>query len=144
MVVHRKRSGIADGDTRQWKWRASDCYRPGGGPETRLQRFARTMRQEDNSFAALAEALSKSADSWVLRRLIARQPFTPSVGKDALKRRGYRWSDRSDGRPRSWYIDVDEVSLDAGIGFLRAKIYLRDLEPRFQTLTAFDHFSVRS
>jgi hypothetical protein len=64
--------------------------------------------------------------------------------KDALKRSGYRWSDGSDGRPRSWYIDVDEVSLDAEIASLRAKIYPRDLDPRFQTLTAFDRFSVRS
>src|SRR5215467_13629661 len=38
--------------------------------------------------------------------------------KDALKRRGYRWSDGSDGRPRSWYIDVGESALDDEIMFL--------------------------
>ena len=64
--------------------------------------------------------------------------------KDALKRRGYRWSDGSDGRPRSWYIDVDEGKLDDEIAFLRTEIYLRDMQPRFQTLTAFDRFSVRT
>jgi DNA polymerase-3 subunit epsilon len=64
--------------------------------------------------------------------------------KDALKRRGYRWSDGSDGRPRSWYIDVDESKLDDEIAFLRTEIYLRDMQPRFQTLTAFDRFSVRA
>src|ERR1700757_471896 len=64
--------------------------------------------------------------------------------KDSLKRRGYRWSDGSDGRPRSWYIDVDESELNDEIAFLRTEIYLRDVEPRLQTLTAFDRFSVRA
>ncbi|MET4493457.1 DNA polymerase-3 subunit epsilon [Bradyrhizobium sp. LA7.1] len=64
--------------------------------------------------------------------------------KDALKRRGYRWSDGSDGRPRSWFIDVGESQLDAEITFLTTEIYLRDVEPRVQTLTAFDRFSIRS
>ena len=64
--------------------------------------------------------------------------------KDSLKRRGYRWSDGNDGRPRSWYIDVDESKLDDEIAFLRTEIYVRDIEPRFQTLTAFDRFSVRA
>jgi DNA polymerase III subunit epsilon len=64
--------------------------------------------------------------------------------KDALRRRGYRWSDGSDGRPRSWYVDVDESKLDDEIAFLKTEIYLRDVEPRLQTLTAFDRFSVRA
>ncbi|MFT4115936.1 3'-5' exonuclease [Bradyrhizobium sp.] len=63
--------------------------------------------------------------------------------KDALKRRGYRWSDGHDGRPRSWFIDVAESQLDAEITFLRTEIYLHDVEPRLQALTAFDRFSVR-
>jgi DNA polymerase-3 subunit epsilon len=64
--------------------------------------------------------------------------------KDALKRRGYRWSDGSDGRPRSWYVDVEESALAEEIVFLKAEIYLRDVEPRVQTLTAFTRFSIRS
>jgi DNA polymerase-3 subunit epsilon len=64
--------------------------------------------------------------------------------KDLLRRRGYRWSDGSDGRPRSWYVDVDESKLDDEIAFLKSEIYLRDVEPRLQTLTAFDRFSVRA
>src|SRR5215831_966982 len=64
--------------------------------------------------------------------------------KDKLKRRGYRWSDGSDGRPRSWYVDIDESGLDDEISFLKTEIYLRDTEPRLQTLTAFDRFSVRA
>jgi DNA polymerase III subunit epsilon len=64
--------------------------------------------------------------------------------KDSLKRRGYRWSDGSDGRPRSWYIDIGEDKLDDEITFLRTEIYLQDMEPRSQTLTAFDRFSIRA
>ncbi|WP_316186504.1 3'-5' exonuclease [Bradyrhizobium sp. SZCCHNRI2014] len=69
---------------------------------------------------------------------------SPFEFKDALKRRGYRWSDGSDGRPRSWYIDVDESKLDAEIAFLKSEIYLHEVEPRLQALTAFDRFSVRA
>jgi DNA polymerase-3 subunit epsilon len=68
---------------------------------------------------------------------------SPFELKDSLKRRGYRWSDGSDGRPKSWYIDVDEVDLDREVAFLKAEIYLRDIEPRLQTLTAFTRFSSR-
>lgn len=63
--------------------------------------------------------------------------------KDSLKKRGYRWSDGSDGRPRSWYIDVDEAALDGELAFLKTEVYLRDVEPRLQTLTAFNRFSAR-
>ncbi|WP_348637459.1 hypothetical protein [Bradyrhizobium sp. ISRA430] len=64
--------------------------------------------------------------------------------KDVLKRRGYRWSDGSDGRPRSWYIDVSEADVDVEIAFLKSEIYLREITPRLQTLTAFTRFSVRT
>ena len=64
--------------------------------------------------------------------------------KDSLKRRGYRWSDGRDSRPRSWYVDVDESKLDDEIAFLKTEIYLPDVEPRLQTLTAFDRFSIRA
>jgi DNA polymerase-3 subunit epsilon len=69
---------------------------------------------------------------------------SPFELKDALKRRGYRWSDGTDGRPRSWYIDVGESALDDEIAFLRTEIYQRDVEPRLQTLTAFTRFSIRA
>ena len=69
---------------------------------------------------------------------------SPFELKDLLKRRGYRWSDGSDGRPRSWYVDVDESQLDDEITFLKTEIYLRDVELSVQTLTAFDRFSIRA
>lgn len=68
---------------------------------------------------------------------------SPFELKDSLKRRGYRWSDGTDGRPKSWYIDVCETALEDELAFLKAEIYLRDVEPRLQTLTAFTRFSNR-
>ncbi|WP_407116151.1 3'-5' exonuclease [Bradyrhizobium sp. LMG 9283] len=63
--------------------------------------------------------------------------------KDSLKRRGYRWNDGSDGRPKSWFRDVDETALDDEIAFLRTQIYMQDVEPTVQRLTAFTRFSER-
>jgi DNA polymerase-3 subunit epsilon len=68
---------------------------------------------------------------------------SPFELKDSLKRRGYRWNDGSDGRPKSWYADVCEAELPDEIAFLRAEVYLRAAEPRLQTLTAFTRFSSR-
>ncbi|MCP1747123.1 DNA polymerase-3 subunit epsilon [Bradyrhizobium japonicum] len=68
---------------------------------------------------------------------------SPFELKDSLKRRGYRWSEGTDGRPKSWYVDVGECAVDDELAFLKAEIYLRDVEPRLQTLTAFTRFSSR-
>jgi DNA polymerase III subunit epsilon len=68
---------------------------------------------------------------------------SPFELKDELKKRGYRWSDGSDGRPRSWYIDVDQEKQASETAFLREVIYLRDVEPRVQAMSAMNRFSVR-
>jgi DNA polymerase-3 subunit epsilon len=64
--------------------------------------------------------------------------------KDELKKRGYRWSDGADGRPKSWYTDVDEREAADEIDFLRKAIYLRDVDPRVQSVSAFNRFSARA
>jgi DNA polymerase-3 subunit epsilon len=89
-----------------------------------------------SAFALLLESARKKT----IRVWAEQSPFEL---KDSLKRRGYRWSDGSDGRPRSWYVDVDETELDDEIAFPKAEIYLRDFEPRLQALTAFTRFSAR-
>jgi DNA polymerase-3 subunit epsilon len=86
-------------------------------------------------------ALLERARKKTIRVWAEQSPFDL---KDALKRRGYRWSDGSDGRPKSWYVDIDESKLEGEVAFLKAEIYLRDIEPRVQILTAFDRFSIRS
>jgi DNA polymerase-3 subunit epsilon len=63
--------------------------------------------------------------------------------KDELKKRGYRWSAGDEGRPKAWYVDIDEAKRDEEIAFLQQVIYLRKVELFTQTLTALDRFSVR-
>ena len=49
---------------------------------------------------------------------------SPFEMKDHLKARGYRWSDGSDGRPKSWWIEVGEEALDDELhSYLRSEIY---------------------
>jgi DNA polymerase-3 subunit epsilon len=69
---------------------------------------------------------------------------SPFELKDELKRRGYRWNDGADGRPKSWYIDVDETDQGSETDFLRKTIYLRDIEPRVQGMSAINRFSNRA
>jgi DNA polymerase-3 subunit epsilon len=64
--------------------------------------------------------------------------------KETLKRRRYRWSDGSDGRPRSWHIDVEEDKLDAELTFLRKEVYQRDVDLDCREITALDRFSNRA
>ena len=61
--------------------------------------------------------------------------------KDHLKGRGYRWSDGSDGRPKSWWIEVDETALAEELHYLRTDIYhYAEADPPTRHLTAFDRF----
>jgi DNA polymerase-3 subunit epsilon len=39
---------------------------------------------------------------------------------------------------------VDEAAVEIELAFLKTEIYLRDVEPRMQTLTAFTRFSART
>ncbi|WP_346277039.1 3'-5' exonuclease [Bradyrhizobium sp. IC3123] len=92
--------------------------------------------QVRSAFAILLErARRKTVRIWAEQ--------SPFELKDTLKRRGYRWSDGTDGRPRSWYIDVDDALQVAEIEFLRTTIYLQDVDPRIQTLSAMNRFSTR-
>jgi DNA polymerase-3 subunit epsilon len=88
------------------------------------------------AFAVLLERARRKT----LRIWAEQSPFDL---KDTLKKRGYRWSDGTDGRPRSWYIDVDEASQTTEIEFLRKTIYLRDVDPRIQRMSAINRFSSR-
>jgi DNA polymerase-3 subunit epsilon len=89
-----------------------------------------------SAFAILLErARRKTVRIWV-----EQAPFDL---KDTLKRRGYRWNDGTDGRPRSWYVNVDEAAKHAEIAFLRAEIYLREIDPRVQLMSAMNRFSSR-
>lgn len=60
-----------------------------------------------------------------------------------LKKRNYKWSDGSDGRPRSWYVDVDETLQRDEVEFLRKEIYRRDVDLNIQRMDALLRFSNR-
>lgn len=69
---------------------------------------------------------------------------SPFELKDALKARGYRWNDGSDGRPKSWFIDIDEDNRAAELGFLKKEIYQREVDIECRVMTALDRFSNRA
>lgn len=94
-------------------------------------------RRDDAATTAFAELLTASRRSRV--RIYAEN--SPFDLKDHLKARGYRWSDGSDGRPKSWWVEVDETEKDNEIAYLRAEIYgYPDADPPTVSLTAFDRF----
>ncbi|MEP9400117.1 3'-5' exonuclease [Mesorhizobium sp. KR2-14] len=85
-------------------------------------------------FAELYAASQRSC----VRIFAANSPFDM---KDHLKARGYRWSDGSDGRPKSWWIELAEDALENELRYLRSEIYRWDeADPPVRRLTAFDRF----
>jgi DNA polymerase III subunit epsilon len=70
----------------------------------------------------LESARKKTARIWAEQ--------SPFELKDWLKRLGYRWSGGTDGRPKSWYVDVCEASLYAELAFLWSEIYACGTWPR--------------
>lgn len=102
-----------------------------------LEVLARSGKDwERSAFAELYEASQRSR----VRIFAEHSPFDM---KDHLKARGYRWSDGSDGRPKSWWIEIDEEMLNDEICYLRSEIYRWDeADPPVQHLTAFDRFRV--
>lgn len=69
---------------------------------------------------------------------------SPFEARARLKDRQYRWNSGDDGRPKSWYRDLDETELDAELAFLREEVFggrLPALET--QTINAFNRYSAR-
>jgi DNA polymerase III subunit epsilon len=94
-------------------------------------------RPTDDGTTPFAELLRSSARSRV--RIFAEN--SPFDMKDHLKARGYRWSDGSDGRPKAWWIEIDEEHYDEELSYLRRDIYRWDeAEPLSIRLTAHDRF----
>jgi DNA polymerase-3 subunit epsilon len=68
----------------------------------------------------------------------------PYALRESLKRRGYRWSNGSDGNPRAWYLDVVESMLEQERTFLRQEIYRRaDVELDARRFSALERYSDR-
>lgn len=67
---------------------------------------------------------------------------SPFETKDILKARGYRWNDGSDGRPKSWWTEIDEAAYDDELLFLCQDIYRANVEPIVRRLTAYDRYKI--
>lgn len=99
-----------------------------------LEILDRQKTDEESPFGELYRASQQSR----VRIFAEHSPFDM---KDHLKARGYRWSDGSDGRPKSWWIEVDEDNLNDELRYLRSDIYQwEEADPPILHLTAFDRF----
>ncbi|MGD9479249.1 3'-5' exonuclease [Shinella sp. G-2] len=91
----------------------------------------------EQSAAPFAELFAASQRSRV--RIFAEH--SPFEMKDHLKARGYRWSDGSDGRPKSWWVEVADDALDDELRYLRTEIYRwPEADPPLKRLTALERF----
>jgi DNA polymerase-3 subunit epsilon len=114
-----------------------DAHRALGDCLAALEILARPLPKSGRiAFKALLENARKS-----LCRVWAER--SPVDVNDILKARGYRWNDGADGRPKSWWKDVDEDRCDAELAFLGSKIYQGDVDIQVQRITAVDRFSDR-
>ena len=108
---------------------ASRCWR--------CWRALRGIMINQTPFAELYQSSQRSR----VRIFAENSPFDL---KDRLKERGYRWSDGSERRPKSWWIEIAEEAMEDEFRFLRDEIYRwEDADPPVQRLTAFDRFRGR-
>ena len=91
---------------------------------------ARLLAEHDDyRLEILAASLPEDAGSALRHLLLAAETArvrvwaeaAPFDQKDVLKRRGYRWSDGSDGRARWWWTYVDESALDGEVAFCNTR-----------------------
>ncbi|MBY2965162.1 3'-5' exonuclease [Rhizobium leguminosarum] len=101
-----------------------------------LEILDREQHDGESPFTELYRASQRSR----IRVFAEHSPFEM---KDHLKARGYRWSDGSDGRLKSWWIEVGEEDLNDELSYLRSDIYRwAEAEPPMVRLTAFDRFKL--
>lgn len=65
---------------------------------------------------------------------------SPFHTKDILKERGYRWNNGSDGRPKSWWVEVEEEAHAAKIAFLYEEICHLEVDVWVERLSACERF----
>ena len=95
-------------------------------------------RDDDGSDVTAFAELYQASQLSRVRIFAENSPFDM---KDHLKARGYRWSDGSDGRPKSRWTEIGEEALNDELRYLRAEIYrYKDADPPIKHLTAFDRF----
>ncbi|MFC0194879.1 3'-5' exonuclease, partial [Aureimonas pseudogalii] len=65
---------------------------------------------------------------------------SPFHAKDALKARGYRWSDGMGGKQKCWWREVAEDAYDDEVCFLEEEIYGGSMNAYVESLTACERF----
>jgi DNA polymerase-3 subunit epsilon len=119
----------------------SGYFHNGHRAEDDCQALLAVLKEQSGKTTPFAELLKASQKS----RLRIYAENSPFEMKDKLKERRYRWSDGSDGRPKSWWTEIDEDELEAELEYLRTEIYpWRDAEPLIQKLTAVDRYKERA
>jgi DNA polymerase-3 subunit epsilon len=68
---------------------------------------------------------------------------SPFGKKDILKGRGYQWFPKQEGRNHSWYIEIDEESLQSELDFLREEIFKKEINLPIDIVKPEDRFSER-
>lgn len=68
---------------------------------------------------------------------------SPFITKDILKTRGYRWNDGNNGKPKSWYIEVNELEKTEELNFLQQNIYHKKTQIEIDEINSFNRFSTR-
>lgn len=119
----------------------SGYFHNGHRAEDDCQALLAVLREQSGETTPFAELL-KASQRARMRIYAENSPFEM---KDHLKARGYRWSDGSDGRPKSWWTEIGEEELEAELDYLRTEIYgWRDADPLIQKLTATDRYKERA
>ncbi len=115
-----------------------DAHRATGDCRAGIHLLAQTL---PDSGQRVLDAILQSARKKTIRLWAEGSPFD---AKDRLKERQYRWNSGDDGRPKSWYRDLDEAELDEELAFLREEIFGGRL-PTLQTdtINAFNRYSSR-
>jgi DNA polymerase-3 subunit epsilon len=71
----------------------------------------------------------------------------PFASKDILKKRGYKWNPGDNGKPRSWFIEVQAQDKASELEFLSEYVYKSketgQIMPIVKEINAFNRFSMR-
>ena len=75
------------------------------------------------------------------RRLYAEG--SPFHCKDKMKARGYKWNDGANGRPKSWFIDLEPGAVDAENDWLALEIFGDHISHPIIEIDFYSRFSAR-
>lgn len=87
----------------------------------------------------MSELLSR-VDQGLVRVWAERSPYDM---KDLLKKRGYRWNDGENGKPKAWWTEMPAATLEAELAFLADEVYGRAIKIPVDVIDATVRYSSR-